>query len=301
MHIYLQALGHMYNDFTTTFCAMARYTPVHLEHHSMIRGADAYAFLLFVARLQLCHELLVADQSHPQCRLAQTSSLLLSSIPSLLSMPSDGTSIRLSLGVMKAKFLQKKDTIRKDVRKLRALRATIKNKEEELDGMEEERSSSFSSGSPLLASESEDEKEEVSQASSVKKEASGTPSPAGKQPLPAVASPPPPKSGAPKPSPTPVLNKEVVVTPKVSGKTSKEGPPKGKGVRERRPFISPGESAPDHRGKPNAQGELYPGFRQSDSRYCEACEQLRRGFKSATKAHRPKADVCAWAPMAGKA
>ena len=138
----------MYNDFTTTFCAMARYTPVHLEHHSMIRGADAYAFLLFVARLQLCHELLVADQSHPQCRLAQTSSLLLSSIPSLLSMPSDGTSIRLSLGVMKAKFLQKKDTIRKDVRKLRALRATIKNKEEELDGMEEERSSSFSSGSP---------------------------------------------------------------------------------------------------------------------------------------------------------
>ena len=167
-------------------------------------------------------------------------------------MPSDGTSIRLSLGVMKAKFLQKKDTIRKDVRKLRALRATIKNKEE-------------------------------------------------KQPLPAVASPPPPKSGAPKPSPTPVLNKEVVVTPKVSGKTSKEGPPKGKGVRERRPFIPPGESAPDHRGKPNAQGELYPGFRQSDSRYCEACEQLRRGFKSATKAHRPKAGVCAWAPMAGKA
>ena len=61
MHIYLQALGHMYNDFTTTFCAMARYTPVHLEHHSMIRGADAYAFLLFVARLQLCHELLVAE------------------------------------------------------------------------------------------------------------------------------------------------------------------------------------------------------------------------------------------------
>eukprot|EP00439_Symbiodinium_sp_Y106_P077541 s1266_g16.t1 len=47
---------------------------------------------------------------------------------------------------MKAKFLQKKDTIRKDVRKLRALRATIKNKEEELDGMEEERSSSFSLG-----------------------------------------------------------------------------------------------------------------------------------------------------------
>ena len=105
----------------------------------------------------------------------------------------------------------------------------------------------------------------------------------------------------PQPSPTPVLNKEVVVTPKVSGKTSKEGPPKGKGVRERRPFIPPGESAPDHRGKPNAQGELYPGFRQSDSRYCEACEQLRRGFKSATKAHRPKAGVCAWAPMAGKA
>ncbi|CAE7208534.1 unnamed protein product [Symbiodinium microadriaticum] len=98
-------------------------------------------------------------------------------------MPSDGKSIRLSLAVMKAKWSQKKDTIRKECNKLKAMRKTIKKKEEELDTMEEERSSSFSSGSPLLPSSgSESEKEDDSPADKVEATGSGVPPATGKPP-----------------------------------------------------------------------------------------------------------------------
>ena len=102
----------------------------------------------------------------------------------------------------------------------------------------------------------------------------------------------PPKSGT--------LQPPAVVTPKVSGTACKGGKPTGQGVRESQPWIQPGEPAPDHRRKPDADGELYPGFSKTDPRYCEACEQLRRGWKSATKAHRPKVGLCAWAPLSRK-
>ena len=112
-------------------------------------------------------------------------------------MPSDGASIRLSLGVMKAKYLQKKTARRKNYKKLQSLRSTIKKKEEELDNMEEERSESFDSGFSLLQSSgSESEKEEVPQVNKAKAKGPGVPAPAGKPP-PAAAVPPPPKPGAP--------------------------------------------------------------------------------------------------------
>ena len=57
------------------------------------------------------------------------------------------------------------------------------------------------------------------------------------------------------------------------------------------PDVPPGEPAPRHRGKANAQGELYPGYRKGDPRRCACCEQLRRGFPSATKGHRAG---CLW-------
>ena len=57
------------------------------------------------------------------------------------------------------------------------------------------------------------------------------------------------------------------------------------------PDVPPGEPAPRHRGKANAQGELYSGYRKGDPRRCACCEQLRRGFPSATKGHRAG---CLW-------
>ena len=110
-------------------------------------------------------------------------------------------------------------------------------------------------------------------------------------PAKALPAPPHPKAKA-----TPAVKK----TAEKSGKEGEDGKPRGRGVREYRPFIPPGEPAPNHRGKPDIHGQLYPGFVETDPRYCSACEQLRRGFKSATKPHRPKVGVCAWAPLAGK-
>ena len=57
------------------------------------------------------------------------------------------------------------------------------------------------------------------------------------------------------------------------------------------PFIAPGEYAPNHRGRPNAEGVLYPGFDKKHPQYCDACEVLRRGFTRTGKPHR---DGCVW-------
>ena len=113
---------------------------------------------------------------------------------------------------------------------------------------------------------------------------------------------PPPKAEAhpPPPAAAPVVVSKASGAPKAAKVADNKGKPEGRKGRERRPFIPPGEPAPDHRGKPNASGEYYPGFPQSDPRHCQACEQLRRGFLSATRPHRPKVGVCAWAPLAGK-
>ena len=70
---------------------------------------------------------------------------------------------------MKAKFLQKKGAIREDHKKLRKLLVSIKKKAQELDEIGEDRSSSFSSGSPVLGgSTSESEKEDVAASGSGK-------------------------------------------------------------------------------------------------------------------------------------
>ena len=61
--------------------------------------------------------------------------------------------------------------------------------------------------------------------------------------------------------------------------------------KEEYPCIPPGEPAPHHRGKPNAQDVLYPGFPTEDPRFCDTCEVLRRGFTRTGKSHRPD---CEW-------
>lgn len=232
----------------------------------------------------------------PQISSAQESSLL---TVVLHIMPSTGSSLRLGLGVLKAKFLQKKGALREDHKKMRKLLAAIKQKEQELDDMEESRSSSFSSGSPLLeGSGSESEKEDSAADSSSKTKGPSVPMPKGK----ALVKAPPPKAEAhpPPPATAPVVVSKAPGAPKAAKAAGNKGKPEGHKGRERRPFIPPGEPAPDHRGKANASGEYYPGFPQGDPRHCQACEQLRRGFWNATRPHRPKAGVCAWAPLAGK-
>ena len=111
------------------------------------------------------------------------------------------------------------------VQELQTMRAAIRSKKGELDRMEEDRSSSFSSGSPLLpASESESEKEEAPPFS----KATGVPPPVRKEPPRAVV-PPRPKSSALPPSPAPTLESKAAATPKVSGKAFQDGKPKGRG------------------------------------------------------------------------
>lgn len=213
-------------------------------------------------------------------------------------MPSTGSSIRLGLGLMKAKFLHKKGAIRTEHKKLRKLLDTIKKKEQELDEMGEDRSSSFSSGSPVLnENTSGSEEEDVETGGSYRVKGSSVTQTTGKE----VAKASPPKAGTLPPPSAPVPGSAATVSPKAAATASTEGKPEGGKVRGRLPFIPPGEPAPNHKGRPNASGELYPGFPKQDPRYCDACEQLRRGFQNATNAHRPKAGSCPWAPITRKA
>ena len=66
-----------------------------------------------------------------------------------------------------------------------------------------------------------------------------------------------------------------------------EAPSSGRRSKQSFPDVPPGENAPLHKGKPNAEGVRYPGFPKGDARRCEACEQLRRGFPSSSKKHNP--------------
>ena len=74
----------------------------------------------------------------------------------------------------------------------------------------------------------------------------------------------------------------------VRGPASKKPPCRSK---KDFPVIPPGEDAPNHRGKPNAEGVRYPGFHKGHPQYCKACEVLRRGFIRTGKSH---IDGCLW-------
>ena len=81
-------------------------------------------------------------------------------------------------------------------------------------------------------------------------------------------------------------------TPKAKVKVVEgQAPSPGRRSKQSFPEVPPGEDAPLHNGRPNAEGVRYPGFPKGDARRCEACEQLRRGFPSSGKKHRPE---CAW-------
>ena len=81
-------------------------------------------------------------------------------------------------------------------------------------------------------------------------------------------------------------------TPKAKAKVAEsQAPSSGRRSKQSFPEVPPGQDAPLHNGRPNAEGVRYPGFPKGDPRRCEACEQLRRGFASSSKKHNPQ---CAW-------
>ena len=80
--------------------------------------------------------------------------------------------------------------------------------------------------------------------------------------------------------------------PKAKAKVAKgETPSSTRRSKHTFPEVPPGEHAPLHKGKPNAEGVLYPGYPKGHPMRCEACEQLRRGFTRSSKSHR---EQCAW-------
>ena len=80
--------------------------------------------------------------------------------------------------------------------------------------------------------------------------------------------------------------------PKAKAKVAKgETPSSARRSKHTFPEVPPGEHAPLHKGKPNAEGVLYPGYPKGHPMRCEACEQLRRGFTRSSKSHR---EQCAW-------
>ena len=103
-------------------------------------------------------------------------------------------------------------------------------------------------------------------------------------------------NGAAPKGPSPSTLAKPAANLKDSGSTADIKQTSG-GARQKRPRLSPGADAPNHNGKPNEKGELYPGLAKGDPKFCAACDQLRRGFTNATRAHRPAGGgVCEWAP-----
>ena len=85
---------------------------------------------------------------------------------------------------------------------------------------------------------------------------------------------------------------EAKSVPKAKAKVAKgETPSSARRSKHTFPEVPPGEHAPLHKGKPNAEGVLYPGYPKGHPMRCEACEQLRRGFTRSSKSHR---EQCAW-------
>ena len=152
--------------------------------------------------------------------------------------------------------------------------------------MEEERSSSFSSGSPLLQSSgSESEKEDVSPVSKAKAKGPGVPPSAGKPP-PKAALPLPPKSGTLPPPPPPA----GIETASRREKAFANGDPFSLPV-------SPRQSTEANQMLMGSYIRASVIRTRDTARPVSNCVGV---FKSATKAHRPKVGTCPWAPLAGK-
>ena len=173
---------------------------------------------------------------------------------------------RQSLRTLRKDYHKRKADLRKLVKARKTamdnIRADISNLETEIKEANEELSVDFDSGSSLFPSSDPGS----SSTDSSSKESAAKPSKGKSQP-----------------------SKKGAVT---------EGDNKQGQRRKRRPFLAPGAPAPNHRGWPSSKGEYYPGFVEGDPRHCQACEQLRRGFPNATRAHRPKDMPCPWAPLA---
>ena len=187
-----------------------------------------------------------------------------------------------ALRVARAQYSRGKGDLRELLRKRQATvkkqKTTLRQLEDKVREMDGVLSEECSSSSSLLGSSSSDSESETDSASF-----KGTP---------------------PKEKASPGLKppeEEAVPQAKTKAKAKAKAPPvspKEKSIakaprrsKQNFPEIPPGEPAPSHKGKPNAEGVLYPGFARKDPRRCDSCEQLRRGFASSSKKHNPN---CAW-------
>ena len=198
-----------------------------------------------------------------------------------------------ALRVLRAEFSKRKGDLRDLVKSKQAVMEEIRGKivklEKEVKAANEELSEEFDSGSSLFpSSESESESADSALPGAAKR----VRVPISKQ-----------KGADNAPTPS-FIGKPEHLKQGVDGDAVEEtrkqadGKPRTVGARKARPYLPPGADAPEHRGSPNSEGVLYPGFAEGDPKRCDACEQLRRGFPRATKAHRPKEMPCPWAPLA---
>ena len=170
-----------------------------------------------------------------------------------------------------------KEMVKTQHAKLMKMRSTIKDKEKELDDMEEDRSPTFSSGSSLFAqsgnesdSDEPEKKEAPALASPTKPKSSGT----GPPPKAATVKSPPP--------PAPPYTRECDGRGEAQAQTHSRLPDR-KGGCEARPGGARTPRIPKCRRFPS-----------NHPKFCPACDQLRRGMLRATKGHRKPS--CEWAP-----
>ena len=163
-----------------------------------------------------------------------------------------------------------KEMVKTQHAKLMKMRSTIKDKEKELDDMEEDRSPTFSSGSSLFAqsgnesdSDEPEKKEAPALASPTKPKSSGTG--------------PPPKAATVKsPPPRPPYTRECDGRGEAQAQTHRQA------SRTAKAAAKPDPGAPEHRGYPNAEGfrATTRSFAPLATSSVEACCEPRRATAS---------------------
>ena len=199
-----------------------------------------------------------------------------------------------NLKVLQAEFQKRKgdmrDMFKQKMRLLKGVRSKIRKVEAELVEADVELSDKFSSGSSVAVGSSSSSDSEKSDQDLPPTNTANIAEAATRKVTMERSDKPVSKDIAPSSSEKPVPpSKGVDASKDAAGGTGS--------ARQRRPPVPPGEAAPNHYGKPNRNGDLYPGFAKGEPKFCPACDQLRRGFKNATRAHKPTdGSVCEWAP-----
>ncbi|CAE7806261.1 TY4B-H [Symbiodinium sp. CCMP2592] len=194
--------------------------------------------------------------------------------------------LRIQRAVFRKKTATLADILNKRRPKCKKAKAIVRKLEAEIKELGGELSDEVSSCDSLLgetSSESENKDESSSDSSSSSTNAADE--------VPVTT-----KKGA-KAKPAAAKNKEEGKQSEGSGKGPPEELAEGPSKKVTRrgkdsfPVLAPGDPAPNHRGKPDAGGVLYPGFPVGHPQRCDTCEVLRRGFSRTGKKHN---ENCRW-------